>query len=281
MTVLNEHMISEIQGDTVSDITKELCVKLVRTHPILVLLCFVLPFVILGVMMGGMVILFAVFPIIIFYGIVTYFAERALMMKYASLHGFTYDHLANGLPKDEIGILFEYGRARKIVHCITGTIALFPSRLFSYSYQIGSGKHTRTVKSTVLDINLPFLLPRIYFEAYKSPASMFWVSNPHNYERLSLESNEFEKRFSLYVQKGEHLAALQIFTPDFIQLVLELDHQYSMEIAHQQLYMYEFQSVSSIEKLNHLVRQGERIANELTREFGALHRDRAGVSLSS
>ena len=113
-----------------------------------------------------------------------------------------------------------------------------PIRLYNYQYSIKQGKNESTYAYTIFRTTLDKQMPRIYLDAHGKGnwKAAGWLRE--GLRRISLESNDFEKIYGLYMQEGGHIPTLQIFTPDLMEKFIHLPKHFDVEIVDNNLYIY-------------------------------------------
>ena len=163
--------------------------------------------------------------------------HSVFMKQFADANGFHFQRRGT-LLEDEAGSVFNRGRAKKISNIAEGKFLGRPLQLFNYKYTEGRGRSSRNFQYTIFELEFLANLPRMYLDAHqegnnKSPG---WRLN--NLERISLESNEFNKNFTLWAEPGTHLDALRVFTPDLMSELLKISEKLDFELVGDQIYIY-------------------------------------------
>ena len=131
----------------------------------------------------------------------------------------------------ENAVMFQQGTDQSIFHYVTFQEGNEETRIFSYSFNTGSGKQKVPHRYTVIAFSLLQTVPHIYLN-YKS--DRFGVSIG---EKIPIPT-EFEKSFTISTPKGYHLEALEIFTPDILAAILDLNITLDIEIIDNQIYFF-------------------------------------------
>lgn len=125
------------------------------------------------------------------------------------------------------------GHNKAMSEIITVPLGMVTCELFAYKYVVGYGKSATTYNLTVARIELAKQLPHIVLDSHiNDPALTQRVSGLRH---LQLEG-DFNKHFSLYIAKGEHIDVLSIITPDVMQVLIDSVGQQDIEIAGNSLY---------------------------------------------
>ena len=88
-------------------------------------------------------------------------------------------------------------------------------------------------------------MPHLYLDN-TSHNKAFYVSG---FETIDLESNRFNKEFRLFMKKGEHIPALQIFTPDVMAKIVDLPGRADIEFIGKNIYIYEDHIITTKKEL--------------------------------
>ncbi len=193
------------------------------------LFLFALPWIVLGLIAAG----------------VTAHARQSFWKQYALEKGWTYGR-SSGV-KDERGLMFREGHSRFATNVVTGTFAELPVRFFEYMFTVGSGKSSRTYTYTVFEFRFTGSFPHVYLNYKQDQYGVYPGKELHLPEGL-------RQKFHLYAPEQYEIEALQIFTPDVLALIQDLDWQYDLELVDQELIIY---------KKGHVNTRGE-----LEMEFG-------------
>lgn len=168
--------------------------------------------------------------------------QGVFMRQFAHANAFRYQRHAPHQISEEGSIFNQPGlcKNKKMYNVVEGLFLKYPLRLFNYQYTIGSGRNIQTLKYTVLKLVLAANLPRIYLDTgswASGERAPGWATQ--NLKRITTESNDFNKHFSLWAEEGHHLEALQIFTPDLMDELLRLPGKFDLEIIGSQVYIYD------------------------------------------
>tara|TARA_Y100000310_G_scaffold343382_1_gene450752 strand:- start:1737 stop:2567 length:831 start_codon:yes stop_codon:yes gene_type:complete len=196
--------------------------------------------------------------LIVAYGLIQNKIHRIFMQQFAGANGFTYKKT---IPwQDETGAIFRRGNSKKIYNVVEGNFERHALRLFNYRYTIRQGKHSTTYHFTIFSTKLSKHLPNMYLDAHgkRDRKAPYWAKK--NLKYLSLEANEFNDNYSLYITEGQHVPALQIFTPDIMAELIDLTEYFDIEFINDTLYIYEEGAITTKRKLEEM----HKIAKHLT-----------------
>ena len=229
-----------------------------KTHPFYYILIFLLLFIGITLTIRTSVphfLVFAVMGIFLVIGIVSNQMRSYLMEQFAKSLGFSYE------PKGDLttvaGTIFNVGHSQEMKNVISGKDGDgHPIRIFSYNYTVGSGKNAHTYYFTIFENTFLGKMPHILLHKQ----SFFADIEPDlsGAEHIKLEG-DFGKYFSLSVEKEFEIEALQIFTPDFMQELIENAKKLNFEFFQSKLYIYTPGFIGSREELDSLF----NLSNEL------------------
>jgi hypothetical protein len=197
-----------------------------------------------------------VVPFLIYLGILGNIRSKILhefYKKFAQTNGFSYSLTSYEVERS--GSIFQVGHSRKIEDLIEGKIGDFPVAIFNYYYTVGSGKSSRSYSGTVWEIDLKTPVPPMlllvdwhYFGDDLSDNNINYIN------KIELDP-ALEKNFNLYVEKKFEIEALQIFTPDFLNALLENFNNFSLDFTGNCVYIYSkdvIKNKAGLEKLKSL-----------------------------
>lgn len=162
---------------------------------------------------------FMLIPPAMAYGVFVWWTQNKIRhefyQQFALANKFSYQPY--GSPALD-GALFNLGHSRKTEDLILGTHDGNPLTLFNYSYITGSGKNQQTHHDTVFIVEYPSVLtPILLLTSHQFYGDIFGVIQ--GWEKLKPQ-DDFDKKFTLYCQKGLEIEALEIFTPEFMAKLL-------------------------------------------------------------
>jgi len=183
---------------------------------------------------GGWQFFMPLMAIGVLYAILRREVKSQFYRQFALANGFTYAR--SGYVPGLTGSLFRIGRPHKPEDIVSGDFAGHPIKLFNYSYTKGSGKHQITYHATVLQIThdheLPPLLLTLDWEYWGGLSPVF-----PDARKISTEG-DFDKTFDLYVRQKYEIEALQVFTPDFMEIYRERWKQFSLDFDGDKIFIY-------------------------------------------
>lgn len=182
-----------------------------------------------------------------------------MMQQFARDRGFEFSD--TGEMESVHGALFSAGHSQSIIDVISGKEDGRPVRIFCYSYKTGSGKSEETHHYTVLENTFTGAVPHILLSS-DSLSSAVGGERYFSNDEVLMEG-DFSKYFSLYVQKEFEIEAYQIFTPDFMQELIETSKEYNFEFSENKLYIYTPDALSSRAKLEAMFALADKLCTRL------------------
>ena len=165
--------------------------------------------------------------------IVTRYAikNRAKLQRFANDNDLYYS--ANKSTPPYKPIMFNIGHTKNLLNTL-----VFPndSVLSEYQYVTGSGKSRTTHRFTFMQVKLSRKVPHLILDSksMKTPAP---PAGAYHIQTIKLEG-DFHKYFTLYVPKDYQVDALQIFTPDVMNELMEYGKDLDLEFIDNELYIY-------------------------------------------
>ena len=170
--------------------------------------------------------------------------ETAFWKEIAEQYGYTYVHKPYF---QESALTFQEGRGRATGHGLMGTVLDRPFRFFQNRYTVREGKHARTHTYCVSEIVFAGSFPHIY------------LNNTHNRNLSNLKTfflpriplpAALEDKFNLHGPKGYEIEVLEIFTPDLLLHVLDVDWEHDLELVEQKLYIFREKALRTKQELD-------------------------------
>jgi len=179
-------------------------------------------------MMGGLYFFFLVAGLFLaWYGIIYHKLKTRFWKDFAAARGWVYEE--GRTIEGEKALLFRQGKHRAITQSVRGEYSGQPLSIFEYQYTIGSGKSKRTLYYTIFEVTCAGTFPHFFLNnisngEYLSFGEKMWLP------RLTLPDG-FEKKFVLYAPKQYEIEALEIFTPDTLQFLLDTNWPHDLELV--------------------------------------------------
>ena len=214
-------------------------------------------------------VIFALIVPLIIYNSISGKMRGYLIEQFAKSLGYTY--ASRGDMTSVRGSLFSVGRSQVIKDVISGVDKNRPVRVFLYSYTVGGGKNSHTYNYTIFETafgsNMPHILlhnPWLFLEGSTSTFS--------GTEHISLEGN-FNTYFSLSVEKGFEMEAYEIFTPDFMEELIETSKTLGFEFSQNKLYIYMPKFVNTKAELDSMFALSDKLCSQLEPVINSMRDD--------
>lgn len=203
-------------------------------------------------------------PILLFFGYT--FVEkkilRAFMQQFAEANG--YQFAAKGSLEEVAANYLQMGHSRHMDNVVSGKYAECPIRFFDFGCTVGYGRNSRRINFSSCEITYNKTLHKFFLDAkvHNFLFENLWA-NPHTgEEKLSLEG-DFNKYFTLYVSPGCQVEALEIFTPDIMEKLIDLSQKFSLEFVGDKLYIYTRSLIKKREDLYAVFKLAKFLVSEL------------------
>ena len=193
-----------------------------------------------------------------FWAIIQNSIKHQFYQQFAQANGFQYQKTGS---LNLAGVLFSLGHSHVTQESITGTYDGSPLMLFNYTYVIGGGKNQQTYQDTVFRIQYPSVLPPILLIVSRQ---YFGGITPlfGGWEKLKLEGN-FDKNFELHTKKEMEIEALQIFTPDVMQQLLQNWPEFNLEFNNNQLIVFHSRTITKKTELQKMYDLAEFLVTKI------------------
>ena len=188
---------------------------------------------------------------------------RDFLKHFASDINYSYEDFGDISSVD--GTIFDFGRNQNISKIICGKYFGKDTRLFIFSTVVGSGKNKHIERFSILEISFDTMLPNILLNNNKT-----WFNSMilpiDNEKKLALEG-DFQKYFALYVTKEYELEAMQIFTPEIMQMFIDKADKISVEMYKSKVYLYYPNEIIKKSQLILIYSLAKEIILELSEKF--------------
>lgn len=191
------------------------------------------------------------------------------MQQFAEANGYTF--VDRGMW--DTGVLFTLGHDQKAFDVISGQYKNYPIRLYVFQYTIGYGKGSHTYLNTVFSLEFDAQMPDIFLESRTYPLG--GISSSNNVVKLE---GDFNKYFTLNVEPGYEVEALEVFTPDIMANLIDKASLFNMEIADNHLLLYKSGMVEEKDKLYAMYGMAQYFIEKLGPVFAQM---KAGLSASA
>ena len=197
--------------------------------------------------------------VFLIYGFVAAKMRKTLMQDFAKDIGYSFTDSAD--IGSVAGALFSVGHSQSISDVISGTDKDRPVRVFLYQYTVGSGKNSHTYFYSVCENTFSGTVPHILLHK----PEFFLLGNVPTFsggESITLEG-DFNKYFSLYVEKGFEQEAYEIFTPDFMAELEDTAKKLNFEFFQNKLYIYMPKYIETRAELDAMFALADKLCDKL------------------
>lgn len=194
--------------------------------------------------------------------------RREFYRQFARINGYTYQK--SGWLTNHTGALFKIGRSKKMEDIIQGQIANLPFYLFNYHYTVQYGKQSHTFRRTVWEIDFQMPVPPMLLLVDWHEFGDDISDNNLKYVSKIVLDEALEKHFSLFAEKKFETETLQIFTPEFLNLLFEKYKQFSLNFSGSSLLVYAHGIITSKDELMNMKKCVNEIAGRLAEKLPAM-----------
>lgn len=177
-------------------------------------------------------------PFLIFAVIYANFQNKILklfMQQFAKEANLTYLYPSAKIT-DENGALFNLGHSKTLRHVLGGKLLNHEVQLFYYQYTVGQGKSARTFNTTVLRIKNDHVVPPILLMVDKQ---YFGSINPNFSDSVKIKpETDFDAQFDLYAKQKYEIEALQVFKPEFMDIMLKRWKVFNIDFSGSDIYIF-------------------------------------------
>jgi len=180
--------------------------------------------------------------------------RKKLLNKFISNNNLEYQE---SISMDDVkGNLFKTGPSARIRDIIIGKYKDQKARLFYFAYTVQQGKNTIVYNFTVLEV---------FFDKISFPYMHLLYGNRFGFlsnfpkhgrrepdkREVRLE-DEFRDTFKLFIKDGYGIEAMQIFSKDFLNFLINEKCDFSIEFNEDRMYIYKRHKISGKEELKEL-----------------------------
>jgi hypothetical protein len=177
---------------------------------------------------------------VIIYGLFRIKVIEKFWIDFASEKGFTYQK--TGDVSLEKGLMFRQGDFRAITNLVQGTEDSVPVSFFNYRFDIGSGKNRKIYEYVVFEFKTTGTFPNLVLNYTKG---RFRLS-----KGKPLEVPGLQGLYEVFVPEQYEIEALQIFTPDILALLTDLEIASDIEFCDGEILIYTEGMVASRAELD-------------------------------
>lgn len=203
--------------------------------------------------------------------------RRKLLGDFISNNNLSYQ---DSIPLEEVkGNLFKTNYSAKIKDVINGKYQEHDARFFYFTYTVQQGKNTIVYDFTVLEVFFDkVIFPYIHL-LYGNRFGFLSNFPKHgkregNKREVRLE-DEFAKNFKLFVKDGYGIEAMQLFSKEFLNFLINEKCDFSIELNQDRMYIYKRYRIGKKEELKEMF----ETANQAIKKINPLL-DRLGNDFS-
>ncbi len=220
-----------------------------NTSPEILLLLLALPFIVFG---------------LIYSAFKTSFRHK-FFEQFAIANNLTY--IKTGEVPNQLGAIFQVGHGAKNEDIITGEINHLPLRLFNYFYKVKQGKSSKQYATTILEIDFQTPVPPLLLLIDQHYFGDDLADNNLNRVNKITLSTPLENHFSLFTETKFEIETLQIFTPEFLQLLYDKYKFFNLDLVDSKLYIFTKQIITQKAELDLLMEFAWLITNKLAEKL--------------
>ncbi|MCA9354677.1 MAG: hypothetical protein KC877_04115 [Candidatus Kaiserbacteria bacterium] len=157
---------------------------------------------------------------------------------------------------DEEALFLNTGHSHSISNMISGTEDSIPVRAFESMYTVGSGKNKQTYTFSCFAFRFEGSFPHLYLNRNDNQVS--FISNREYQIPLP---GEFGEKFTLYAPKEYEIEALQIFTPDLLEYLLQTNWLSDIEFVDHEFIVFRKGFISSYDEFTTELASASKIAS--------------------
>lgn len=195
-------------------------------------------------------------------------ARTEFMQQFAKKNGFSYE--LSGDIATVRGDLFERGYLKMMSHVVTGRYADVPVRFFFYFYRTGDNKHHRNHRFTVIETSFAGSVPEVIVDNKDDWYLDGGIGGRH---RTLHTGTQFDDHFTLRVCEGLEIEALEVFTPEIMEGLIERGKDHSFEFVDNHLYVWKEGYVKKPADMQSLLTLTTYVIDALAPRLSRLHDD--------
>ena len=188
-------------------------------------------------------------------------AERQFMQELATQLGFTYVGSQDAGMRPAAVTIFQRGHSHRVRDIILGTHEGHAVRIYLFQFTVGYGKNSHTYTDSVFEVQFVGTFPHIILSnAYMGGFGLLGASTGE--ERVRLEG-DFNKYFTMQIEKGLETEAYEIFTPDVMQDLIPYASTFAFEMYADTLYICAKDLLSKKEQYLTMLQFADYLATKL------------------
>ena len=183
-------------------------------------------------------------PLVFFIGSLLIFMKRVrekFWRQFAEKKRWNY--IGEKDVSDEKALMLNEGHNTVITNLIEGGMTGRGFRMFEFKFTVGHGKHKRDYHYTAFGFKFKGRFPHLYLNSFSNGYNVFGKGT-----HIDL-GFPFESKFRLYSPEEYEIEALQVFTPDVLEYLLDEDWPYDVELVGQELLIFRYGLINSVDDL--------------------------------
>lgn len=172
----------------------------------------------------------------------------------------------------ENALLFKQGHSGRTGVCLIGHSEGRFFEIFQYFYTVGHGKHATTYEFMVFEFKVKGTFPHLYVNNKKDSLHF---SGRMFMPKISL-TPEFEKQFELFAPKEYEIEALEIFTPDTMQHLLDTGWRHDLELVDSEILIYRYHHFNGAKELEDEYTRIQKFVDYLMPKLNRLKLEKIG-----
>ncbi len=190
--------------------------------------------------------------------------QQAFLEEFAISNGYSFDKF--GTVDETYGTVFRVNSDNSVSDVIQGTYKGFPLRLFIIDVVVGEGKNQQSYEDSVIEIDLKGKLPSLLMVNKHSRLGQLDIAGSYMTKNKFNLEGDFNKHFDLYGLPGSQIEALEVFSPDTMELMEEESSHYTVEFSGNRMYIYANGFIGNAQKLT----EAFALAKKLIEKIGPL-----------
>ncbi|MDD2636371.1 MAG: hypothetical protein PHW82_12845 [Bacteroidales bacterium] len=180
--------------------------------------------------------------------------------QFASLSNFDFHRLGNGVSICSLGTIFKVFPDCVVKDVVCGKFFSRDMNMFVYE-----SSKSNTSSITIMEVNIATLLPNILLVNKKSRLAgpLTKGFNHSGKPKAIILEGDFNQHFALYGNENCNIEILQIFSPDFMQLLIDSSMEYSIEFCGLTMFIYSNKVVTKRTQLFDMLNLAKILTTEL------------------
>lgn len=157
-----------------------------------------------------------------------------------------------------VGILFNFGKSKKMTELMTGNINDYKFALYNYQFNYETVK----ISKTILEVELKNIAPKVLYTADRFLVEHLVDNYFKNISKIDLDGN-IKENYCLYSEKDFEIEVLQLFSPELLLKLRDEYDGFTIDINNKRMIMYAEGVIVEKVRIYKLYELGEYLINEL------------------